>query len=43
MLAGARADGVADDMVVVADRRTSARVGFEPGYQYLTWDCQVPA
>lgn len=42
LLAGARADGVADDLVVVVDRRTSARIGTEPGYQYLTWDCHVP-
>lgn len=42
ILAGARADGMAADLVVVADRPTSARIGIEPGYQYLTWDCQVP-
>ncbi|HSJ19182.1 MAG TPA: methyltransferase domain-containing protein [Nocardioidaceae bacterium] len=43
MLAGARTDGVADDLIAIADRRTSRRIGFEPGYQYLTWDCRVPA
>lgn len=42
MLAGARAAGAADDLVVVADRPTSARLGIDPGYMYLTWDC-VPA
>jgi hypothetical protein len=42
MLAAARADGTADDLVVVADRTISARIGVEPGYQYLTWDCRVP-
>jgi Methyltransferase domain len=30
---------IADDLVVVADRATSARLGIEPGYMYLTWDC----
>jgi SAM-dependent methyltransferase len=30
---------IADDLVVVADRATSARLGVEPGYMYLTWDC----
>ncbi|HLM63914.1 MAG TPA: methyltransferase domain-containing protein [Acidimicrobiales bacterium] len=38
LLAGA----VADDLVVVADRRESTRLGIDPGYMYLTWDC-VPA
>ena len=42
LLASARADVRADDLVVVADRRVSARIGFEPGYQFLTWDCRVP-
>jgi SAM-dependent methyltransferase len=42
ILAGARADGMADDLVVVADRATAARLGIEPGYQYLTWDCRAP-
>jgi SAM-dependent methyltransferase len=37
MLAGA----IADDLVVVADRQTSARLGTLPGYMYLTWDCTV--
>jgi SAM-dependent methyltransferase len=37
MLAGA----IADDLVVIADRTTSARLGVEPGYMYLTWDCAV--
>jgi SAM-dependent methyltransferase len=39
MLAGA----VADDLVVVADRQQAARLGIEPAYMYLTWDCHVPA
>jgi SAM-dependent methyltransferase len=30
---------IADDLVVVADGATSARLGIEPGYMYLTWDC----
>jgi SAM-dependent methyltransferase len=38
MLAGA----VADDLVVVADRDQAARLGVEPGYMHLTWDCHVP-
>jgi SAM-dependent methyltransferase len=42
MLVGARADGVADDLVVVADREVATRIGIEPAYQYLTWDCRVP-
>jgi len=42
MLAAARAEGRADDLVVVADRATAARIGVEPAYQYLTWDCRVP-
>ena len=42
ILAGARAHG-ADELVVVADRAISTRIGIEPGYQYLTWDCRVPA
>jgi SAM-dependent methyltransferase len=36
------AGGIADDLVVVADRDQSARLGIDPGYMYLTWDCQVP-
>jgi SAM-dependent methyltransferase len=43
ILAGARADGHADDLTVVADRAMSARLGIDPGYMYLTWDCTVPA
>jgi hypothetical protein len=27
--------------VVVADASTSARLGIDPGYMYLTWDCAV--
>jgi SAM-dependent methyltransferase len=42
ILEAARADGIADDLVVVADRTTATRIGIEPGYQYLTWDCQGP-
>jgi hypothetical protein len=30
---------IADDLTVVADRATSARLGIDPGYMYLTWDC----
>jgi SAM-dependent methyltransferase len=37
ILAGA----IADDLVVVADHPTSARLGIDPGYMYLTWDCAV--
>jgi hypothetical protein len=33
---------IADDLVVVADSATSARLGIEPGYMYLTWDCVAP-
>ena len=33
---------VADDLTVVAERATSARLGVDPGYMYLTWDCAVP-
>ena len=43
LLAGARADGMADDLVVVADRAQATRIGVEPAYQYLTWDCRVPS
>jgi SAM-dependent methyltransferase len=42
ILAGARTDNMADDLVVIADRATATRIGIEPGYQYLTWDCQAP-
>ena len=38
MLAGA----VAADLVVVADRGQTDRLGLQPGYMYLTWDCAVP-
>jgi Methyltransferase domain len=37
ILAGA----IIEDLVVVADRTTSARLGIDPGYMYLTWDCVV--
>lgn len=43
LLDGARVGDVADDLVVVADPATSSRLGFEPAYQYLTWDCRVTA
>jgi SAM-dependent methyltransferase len=43
ILDGARADGVPDDLVVVADRALSTRLGVEPAYQYLTWDCRPSA
>jgi SAM-dependent methyltransferase len=42
MLAAARLDGRADDLVIIADRHQAARIGVTPGYQYLTWDCRVP-
>jgi SAM-dependent methyltransferase len=32
---------VPDDLVVIADRETSARLGIDPGYMYLAWDCAV--
>jgi SAM-dependent methyltransferase len=32
---------IPDDLVVIADRETSARLGVDPGYMYLTWDCAV--
>ncbi|HEY3142232.1 MAG TPA: class I SAM-dependent methyltransferase [Acidimicrobiales bacterium] len=38
MLAGA----IPEDLTVAADRQQSARLGIEPGYQFLTWDCRVP-
>lgn len=39
---GLLAGAIPDDLVVVADRTQSARLGIDPGYMYLTWDC-VPA
>ena len=42
ILAGARAGDVPEDLVVVADRPAASRIGAEPGYMYLTWDCRVP-
>jgi hypothetical protein len=36
------ASAIPDDLVVVADAATSSRLGVDPGYMYLTWDC-VPA
>lgn len=42
ILATAHAEGTADDLVAVADDATAARIGVEPGYQYLTWHCRVP-
>jgi SAM-dependent methyltransferase len=41
ILAGARAGDVPGDLVVVADRAEAARIGAEPGYMYVTWDCRV--
>jgi len=41
ILAGARAGDVPADLVVVADRDDASRIGAEPGYMYLTWDCRV--
>jgi SAM-dependent methyltransferase len=37
MLEGA----IPDDLVVVAGEPTARRIGIEPGYMYLTWDCVV--
>jgi SAM-dependent methyltransferase len=34
---------IAHDLVVVADQATSQRLGIEPAYMFLTWDCRVPA
>ena len=42
LLDGARAEAVAADLVVVADEPTATRLGVQPAYQYLTWDCVVP-
>jgi SAM-dependent methyltransferase len=33
---------IADDLVVVADQATAQRLGIEPAYMFLTWDCRVP-
>ena len=33
---------VADDLVVVADTATSARLEIVPGYMYVTRDCVAP-
>ena len=41
ILAGARAGAGADDLVVVADAATPARLGIKPAYMFLTWDCIV--
>jgi SAM-dependent methyltransferase len=41
ILAGARAGDVPADLVVVAERDEASRIGAEPGYMYLTWDCRV--
>ena len=35
------AAAIVDDLVVIADHATSARLGIDPGYMYLTWDCAV--
>jgi Methyltransferase domain len=32
---------IPDDLVAIADRTTSARLGIDPGYMYLTWDGAV--
>lgn len=36
------ANAVADDLVVIADHAETTRLGLNPGYMYLTWDCRVP-
>ena len=33
---------IPEDLAVVADGRQSARLGVEPAYQYLAWDCTRP-
>lgn len=38
MLAGA----VPEDLTVAADDRQSRLLGFEPGYQFVTWECLKP-
>jgi hypothetical protein len=38
---GILAGAIANDLVVVADGASSARLGIDPGYMYLTWDCAV--
>lgn len=30
---------VGDDLTVIADGPTTTRLGLDPGYMYLTWDC----
>lgn len=30
-----------DDLVVIADQAAEHRLGIQPGYMYLTWDCHV--
>jgi SAM-dependent methyltransferase len=42
ILDGARTGEHARDLVPVADRTLAGRLGVEPAYQYLTWDCRVP-
>jgi SAM-dependent methyltransferase len=42
MLDGARAAGGTEELVVVADDAQAGRLGIDPGYMYLTWDCSVP-
>lgn len=41
ILAGARAGDAPADLVAVADQAEASRIGAEPGYMYLTWDCRV--
>jgi hypothetical protein len=43
LLAGARAPGVRHDLTVVADAGAATRLGLDPAYMYLTWDCAAPA
>jgi hypothetical protein len=38
---GILAGAIADDLVVIAGRTTSARLGIDPGYMYLRWDCAM--
>ncbi|MGH9210987.1 MAG: class I SAM-dependent methyltransferase [Acidimicrobiales bacterium] len=33
---------IAEDLVVVADRATATKLGIEPAYMFLTWDCYAP-
>lgn len=36
------ASAIPEDLMVTADRTQTARLGIDPAYMYLTWDCRVP-